>query len=391
MLDNHSTTVLLGLKGIEVDSVRETKYCLEIHISTPVKEHSCPCCKASTKRVHDYRNQRIKDLRIRGKPVILILRKRRYICKACGKKFYDKPAFLPKYHRMTQRVYESIIDSMRSSYSMKSTAANFNVSTNTVSRVFDIVEYSLHKLPQVVSFDEFKGNAGGQKFQAILTNPERKEVLDILQTREQTYLIDYIKGFSNRHNVKFAIMDMWRPYYEVAKAFFPNATIIIDKYHYVRQLYWALDRVRKRVQQNLTKDRRIYFKRSKKLLFAKYDKLSDENKQALAVMLNTNEDLRSAWELKELFSVFRKCVNSADGRKVLSNWIMSAQDSRLSEFKECTTAYSNWLPEICNSLDYPYTNGFTEGINNKIKVLKRNAYGFRNFKRFRNRILHCCA
>ena len=65
-----------------------------------------------------------------------------------------------------------------------------------------------------------------------------------------------------------------------------------------------------------------------------------------------------------------------------------AKESKLKEFKPAITAFTNWKEEICNSKLVKYTNGYTEGCNNKIKVLKRNAYGYKNFERFRNRILH---
>ena len=69
-------------------------------------------------------------------------------------------------------------------------------------------------------------------------------------------------------------------------------------------------------------------------------------------------------------------------------WILTAENSRLSDYRECASTFMNWGKSILNTFDYPYTNGFTEGCNNKIKVLKRNAYGYRNFERFRKRILH---
>jgi transposase len=391
MLSNNFNTNLLGIKDISVEFIKETENEIHIEIETEAKTSICPCCKHETKYVYDYRTQKIKDLSFRGKFVYLVLKKRRYICKNCGKRFYEKYSFLPRYHRMTQRVYESIIHLMRESYSMKSISKMFNVSTNTVSRVFDIVNYKLYKLPKIIAIDEFKGNAGNQKYQAILTNPDKRKVLDIMPTRERTHLIDYFKQFSGRDNVEIVVMDMWEPYYDMCKWMFPKAKIIIDKYHYVRQVYWALDRVRKRIQKKFEKEKRIYFKHSKKLLFARYDKLDYENKQALSIMISQHDDLYSAWLLKELFISFRECKNSKDGRKLLRDWILTAQEANIPEFNDCIKAFTNWFDQILNSLDYPYTNGFTEGTNNKIKVLKRNAYGYRNFERFRNRILHCCA
>ncbi len=73
---------------------------------------------------------------------------------------------------------------------------------------------------------------------------------------------------------------------------------------------------------------------------------------------------------------------------MMSDWIYEAENSGLPEYVKYAKTMINWQVGILNSFSTPYTNGFTEGCNNKIKVLKRNAYGYRNFKRFRNRILH---
>ena len=75
-------------------------------------------------------------------------------------------------------------------------------------------------------------------------------------------------------------------------------------------------------------------------------------------------------------------------RNLMLEWIYAAQSSGLGDYMKCAKTLINWQNGILSSFEHPYTNGFTEGCNNKIKVLKRNAYGYRNFKRFRNRILH---
>lgn len=82
------------------------------------------------------------------------------------------------------------------------------------------------------------------------------------------------------------------------------------------------------------------------------------------------------------------CKNRNDARKQLGIWNMMAIGYDLPEFQACTKTFINWKDEILNSFEYPFSNGYTEGVNNKIKVIKRNAFGIRNFNRFRNRILH---
>lgn len=148
--------------------------------------------------------------------------------------------------------------------------------------------------------------------------------------------------------------------------------------------------MRKRVQKSFIRDKRIYFKHSRKLLFADYDKLTEENKRALIIMLSQSEDLHTAWRLKEDFKYFKKATTKHNAERELHTWILEAEESGLLEFKATTTAFHNWSRYIINSVVYKYSNGITEGFNNKIKVLKRNAYGFRNFDNFRKRIILNC-
>ena len=89
-----------------------------------------------------------------------------------------------------------------------------------------------------------------------------------------------------------------------------------------------------------------------------------------------------------MFRKFRECTTRNEAAKALGNWIMYAQGSGLAEIEAVAKTYSNWSKEILNSVENPYTNGFTEGCNNRIKVLKRVAFGMPEFTRFRKRILH---
>ena len=194
-------------------------------------------------------------------------------------------------------------------------------------------------------------------------------------------------NFKNRKDVRYFIMDMNYVYREIAETFFPNATIVIDRFHVVRYVTWALGNVRKRIQKEMLPFKRKYFKRSRRILLSHYHKLSAENKQALEVMLTQSNDLAIAYHLKELFYDFMDSPDRNVAYKRLRKFILATQASELKEFNATLTMLANWSKYILNAFDCPYSNGFTEGTNNKIKVIKRNAYGFRNFENFRNRIL----
>lgn len=391
MLYENNTSKLLGMEDIIVKKVWEDANVRHIGIELPRQPHNCPVCGGETNKVHDYREQKVRDVAGFGKHTILHLRKRRYRCENCGKRFAEKNTFLPRYQQITSRLASKIIEDFRRLCPAKQIAAENNVSVTTAFRYFGLVSYRCNSLPEVLSMDEFKGNAGGEKYQSILTDPKHKRILDILPNRKGEDLKAYFNGFSTRNSVKVVVMDMSRVYLDVAKTCFPKAVVVIDKYHVVRQAVWAFENVRKTEQRKFSDERRKYFKRSRTLLNKHPSKLSDEDADAVSIMLMASKRLREAYNLKNKFQEFMWSKSSEEGRIRLSAWVLLAELADLPEFRACLTAVHNWDKYILNAFDFPYTNGYTEGCNNKTKVLKRVCFGVRNFPRFRNRILHCAA
>ena len=105
-------------------------------------------------------------------------------------------------------------------------------------------------------------------------------------------------------------------------------------------------------------------------------------------MIYASPTLSTAYFYKEDFLKILDSNNRESAKKAMSDWINSTIDCGIPHIVKCAQTMINWLSSILNSFSVSITNGFTEGCNNKIKVLKRNAYGYQNFKRFRNRILH---
>jgi len=391
MLYKDYTREFIGFEDVIVTFAERKDNQFHIHMKMKRKAHKCPRCGRITEKIHDYREQRIKDISSFGSYTFIHLRKRRYVCPSCNKRFYEEIPFLPRYHRVTSRLIAFIINSFREVVSVKHLARLANVSPTTAARIFDHIKYSNKTLPRVLSIDEFRGNADGEKFQCILTDPENRKVLDILPNRKSEDLYRYFSQFKDRNNVKYVVIDMSGPYRSLVKTVFPRAQIIADKYHVVRQVAWAFENVRKAEQKKFHEQRRKYFKRSRKLLIKRPDKLTPDEVDQVESMLRISERLRQAYVLKNEFYKVMDSQNSYEAKQRLARWNMLFYGYNLPEFNDCFKAFTNWQKEILNSFDVPYTNGFTEGVNNKIKVIKRNAYGIRNFTRFRNRILHVMA
>ena len=387
MLTKDYTSKLLNLEDVIITNVENISDQLHIYIELPRRKHACPCCGAVTDRVHDYRMQVVKDVPL-ARDTFLHLRKRRYRCE-CGKRFFEKNSFLPRYYRVTSRLLAEIIFAFKTVVSAKEIGCRYNVSGVTAMRYFDLFNKKLTKLPEVISLDEFKGNSGGQKYNSIIVDPKEKEVLDVLPNRFESDLVKYFSQFSNKNEVKFFVCDMNPHFRQVARICFPQATIVADKYHVIRQVYWAMEKVRKNEQNKLSKRFRKYFKRSKHLLAKRMENLTPEEMERLALMFEIAPRLADAYRIKNEFLTVMRSKSALEGKQMLIDWLFSVEVMDLPEFHDCTKAYHNWFHEILNSLYVPWTNGYIEGCNNKTKVLKRVSYGMRNFSNFRKRILFC--
>ena len=379
---------LLQLKDVIVTNIESREDEMHIWMRMEQRLHSCPRCGSITSKVHDYRTQLVRDVSICGHKTILHLRKRRHVCPGCGKRFDEQIEFLPRYSQFTNRVNLQIFRQLKECRSIKSIAKDNHMSPPTAAKIVNEIDYKTRRLPEVLAIDEFRGNAEGEKFQCILADPKNRRVVDILPTRKHEMIRHHLLKFNNRKDVRFVVMDMTGGYRKLMKELFPWATIIVDKYHYIRQITYALERVRVEEQKRLSDRWRKYFKRSKYILLKDTRKLTLDDRIQLDNILRISEPLRKAYELKQEFELVKDSKDREEASRRLSIWILHAQQSALPDFVKVSFTYQNWSKEILNSFEHPYTNGYIEGCNNRIKVLKRVSFGMPRFARFRRRILH---
>lgn len=392
MLYDNYTEDLLGLKGAILIGTEEIENVKHIHLETRLEAQVCPRCYLPTKTTHSYRLQAVKDTEIGGLQGILHIKKRRYRCSSCGHTFYERLPFLKNYQRHTQRVMAKVINDYRYEHSTKRIAEMNHLTPGIATRIFDRVSYPRPSLPKVLSIDEFKGNAG-RKFQCILTDPVAHKVLDILPTKKSEDIRAYFGNYSmkERRKVKYLVMDMSQQFRDIILSCFPEAQIVTDKFHVCRYGVWAMEKVRKDFQKSLKPEDRKWFKRSRWIMISHGRKLNEEEINQLTIMLSYSDRLRNAYCLKEAFFKFMESENLDEAKERLRYLQLIVHVTNLPEFTSLYEMIKRWEPYILRAFSSGYTNGYTEGCNNKIKVLKRNCYGVRNFNRFRNRILHMMA
>lgn len=390
----HSNIILPGLEEAIIlqTEVREEQYI--IHFEMPVVAQTCPSCQTQTTRIHDYRWTKLKHLKFGERMTTLFYRRRRYSC-SCKKRFPEKNSIVERYQRFSKEWNKMAQIRSVKAKSFTEIAMQYGTSVSTIIRRFDrIVPTSIKgktSLPSVIAIDEFKGNAGNEKFQLIVADAITKEPIDILPNRKKETIETYLRAHGA--NVEMVVMDMSHSFKAAVQNTLNKPLIIADRFHFVRYIYWAMDRVRVRIQKEWHDYDRKKVKRKRHVFFKKPKDLTENDRWYLERYFNLSEELREAYKLKEQFCQWFEQAKQNGGEKIeetkklLVNFYEEVERSGIVEFQRSVKTLQNWQTEILNSFAFGYSNGFVEGLNNLTKVIKRNAFGFRRFDRLRAKIL----
>lgn len=383
-----------GLKDVLVTKVEQVNDVVQIHVEMERKAHRCPSCGSLSNRIHDYRIHRINHLKWFERTTQFFYRRRRYVC-SCGKRFSENNQLVERYQRTSIEWNQAVRIRSIKGKTFKETSEIFGTSPSTIVRRFDQISRTeikkVEELPKVIAIDEYKGDTKEGKYQLIIADGVTREPLDILPNRSK----ETIKHYLQKHGAKVqvVVMDMSYSFKAAVNAVLGRPIIVADRFHFCRYIYWALDTVRRRVQQGFHAYDRKKCKRMRYIFHKANDQLNHEEKWYLERYLSMSQELRRAYELKEAYKQWFnrakekgiKCIKQV--KEELYGLYGMFEGSGIKELSSVVMTFRNWQIEILNSFIYNYSNGFLEGINNSTKVLKRNAFGFKNFERFRAKIL----
>jgi len=340
-------------------------------------------------------------------PTYLLLRKQRYVCKSCHQSFTLPTELVKKNCFISNQVRSLISVKLTHAQSIKSIAQDTFVSETTVQRIINkLVSMQLPydmQLPAHLSFDEFKYAKGHMAFQYI--DAETGKILGILDDRYNSTIINHFSGHysrTTRNKVKTVTIDMNAGYVSVIKELFPNAKIIIDRFHLVQLISRSMNKYRIQMMNQLKKSSNDNMKKYRRLKQC-WKLLLKNRKDISSVIYNyyrlfgqrteegiLDEVLSYSPLLKENYEYYQSLLSAIQTRNItLFQSILEKDISpNISNYmKTSIKTLKKHLPYIENSFIYPYNNGRIEGINNKIKVLNRIAYGYRNFNHYRKRII----
>lgn len=388
----NNTMNIPGLKGVEVNKIEEVGDRIALHVSLPLKPHHCPACGTLTQKVHDYRIQKIKHLKWFERLSVLFYKRRRYAC-PCGKRFAEKSPFVDKYQRYSKEWNRVVRIRSVKAKTFKEAGEVLGTSSSTVIRRFKEVAKGEMKtgvrLPKAIAIDEYKGDTDAGTYQLIIANAETHEPLDILPNRRKETIKDYL--YQHGADVELVVMDMNPSFKAAVKTALGRPVIVADRFHYCRYIYWAIDEVRRKVQKEWHAYDRKKCKRMRHVLYKRSEKLTDKHRWYLNRYLSMSDELKTAYKLKEAYCEWFDWAKTTDDvvevKKRLQDFYRKVEKAQIPAFLKAIQTLKNWQVEILNSFSFKYSNGFLEGINNKTKVMKRNAYCFKRFNHFRAKIL----
>lgn len=334
----------------------------------------------------------------------LKIKKQRFRCKICGKTFIAASSVADRYCSIARRVKLSIDEKLMEPFSMATIARMKHVSPTTVLRELRRFEKSQRpskdSLPEVLCFDEFQSVnrvAGAMSF--IMMDGQSHQLLDIVANRQLPHLQRYFARYDSqaRKHVQFVVSDFYSPYASLVKTFFPNAQLVIDRFHISQHIGRAFQNQRTQVMKRFASKTgpHKHLKKFWKLLQKNAWELDYEQRHwrpSFRAHL-TEQDivdrlLAYSSELRQGYRVYQAFLSAIHGKNQQKFDQLLAEDYAFlpKAFQTVIQTFKVYHQEIAWAFTVPYSNGPLEGLNNHIKVLKRVAYGFRNFQNFRERI-----
>lgn len=354
----------------------------------------CPKCAKPSKSVYDHREVKVADAPIRGTRITLFIKKRRLWCAHCRKPFTEPIAGIRKRKRHTERFDRSLRWACDTFSSLKQVRAEFRCSARYVYEAYyrqlDLRRRTrLSPWPKVIGIDEhaFRRNPhfGHTEFASLIVDYTNKRVKEVVEGKTGAALSDQLAYIPERQNVQTVVIDMCDPFKNFAREFFPQAKIVADKFHVLRLLSPALLKRRKEITGT-----RADIK-AKKLLLMSSKKLGYSERFVLKEFLWKYPELNELYDWKEKLHKFYRTLGYHNAAKALRKLIDNMAWSLLPEIKSLRKTLMRWKEEILHYFLLGVTNARTEGFNNKAKVVKRRAYGYRSFKNYRLRVLDACS
>lgn len=372
----------------------------------------CPHCGSKKAFINGYYYSYINCSETNHIKDVLRIKKARFKCKGCNKSYTPLISGIDAYSKTSNQTINMIVKDFRSMITFKDIAIKYGLTLARVIQIFDekIPFVPRRTLPFALCIDEIRFNAEmNQKYCCVLYDHDRREIVDIIKNRQLAYLEEYFNKIkeNERNLTKYFISDMYDGYKTIRRKFFPKAIHIVDLFHVINQLTLAVNKLRIIAMKKLNEDSIDYrfMKSHWKYFLCRRENIPDKfytsrktgeifhyDDLVFKCVLKDEYLLEGYNALQDLFHYNQYFFNFSDAFKFVNAMADRLILSGNELLEDVGHTYRKWAPEIANGLAKSqngkhYTNGIAEALNNILKTIKKLAYGYRNFERFRKRAM----
>lgn len=410
---NNLITAAFNIKPENIESIHSIKEdgSLNIHITLSIKPMECPICGAKAIS-HGKHKKTIKHPAILDFDGNIIWYARRYKCTQCSHTFLEHNPFAFAGLSISIATQRAIMFDLKNpNLTYKDIAQRHHVSSFTVQKLFDSwVNIPRLKLPQSIGIDEIHSDMAiyGSSYLCVLVDNMERSLFEILPSRSKDYLNKYLEKIpqSEKDNVRYITVDMWDAYIDVAQKNFKNAIIAVDPFHVIKHLGECFSRIRINIQNQVVYDSDTYYllKSWHRLLETDFNldneprynghfKKNLNYRNLYDMLLDINENLTCAYQLKEMYRRFNKEATFENASEWLDEIISAFLIADIPEYRSFIDLIKKYRPYILNSFKRPYdnrklSNALSENINSQIRANLSVSRGAANFTRFRKRMIY---
>ena len=381
---------IIGLPGLDVIRVQR-KRGIEVW-ARPFRRPPCKLCQSPHLRVKATYRRTVKHTRQGNQVMTLHLKVPKYHCQACRRYFRHPIEGIRPRYRSSEAYQLEVYEAHDGGVSLRKLSKTHQISAATVERWYQRhlgrkrSEMANRPCPRVLGIDEhfFTRKKG---YATTFVDLRKHKVFDVRLGRSEPSLRRYLKGLEGRDNVQVVVMDLSETYRSIARRYFPNATIVADRFHVVRLINQHFLKVWQQVHPAGRKNRGLL-----SLMRRHQWHLNDEQHANLMTYLADYPALQALYVAKQKLIRFMllKTVTAHRMRAKLPRYLELLEQLRDSPLRALAKTLTSWMEPIVAMWRFSKTNGITEGFHNKMEMISRRAYGFRNFENYRLRVLtHC--
>jgi transposase len=392
-MDFNCIEVLLGLPEFRVIAQELGLKQLELHLERKENAIVCPRCRTSCSRVKESRPRCIRDLPILAHPVRLVLHLRRFECPACRHRPWEKSETFGRRTKWTERLYNQVRTEFLRGCPGKELARRYGLCERTVFRwTFERSRGGRRrKLGRAIGIDEYSRRKG-HRYNTLIVDLDSGKPIVTFKGRRADEVVAWLRSRPQEElaRVEVVVLDMAKTYAAAIEEVFGDQVQVIDRFHVVQQAVEALDRVLRSVKKQLDKDEAKALKKLRKRWLKSADQLNVDELIARYDWRRRFPELRETLDwVQDLRKWFDRSYEKP-AREALLKLIERATRSVQEPLQQIAGTLTRWFEPIVRYIRNRYTNGMTEGFNNKIKLIQRMAYGLRNEHNRRKRILAWC-